>query len=93
MAYGISGNLKMAEKTFQYGVSKEPMCPSFYYDLACTYAELNDLDQSFLNPAKASQYKSNNIPGERWPDPATDPSFQRFRENKKFIEAANKFSH
>jgi len=93
MAYGLSGNLKMAEKTFQYGVSKEPTCPSFYYNLACTYAELNDLDQSLLSLAKASQYKSNNIPGEKWPDPANDSSFQRFRENKKFIEAANKFSH
>jgi predicted Zn-dependent protease len=82
----------MAEKTFQYGVSKEPTYPLFYYNLACTYAELNDLDQSLLNLAKAAQYRSNMISGEKWPEPATDPSFQRFRDNKKFIEAANKFS-
>jgi tetratricopeptide (TPR) repeat protein len=91
MAYGLSGNLKMAEKTFQYGVSKEPAYPLFYYNLACTYAELNDLDQSLLNLAKAGQCKSNMIPGEKWPEVATDPSFKRFQANKKFIEAANKF--
>jgi predicted Zn-dependent protease len=82
----------MAEKTFQYGVSREPAYPMFYYNLACTYAELNELDRSLLNLAKAGQYRSNMIPGEKWPEPTKDPSFQRFLNNKKFIEAANKFS-
>jgi tetratricopeptide (TPR) repeat protein len=91
MAYGFSGNLKMAERTFQYGIDKDPTYPLFYYNLACTYAELNDLDRALLNLAKARENKSNMIPGEKWPEVATDPSFKRFQANKKFIEAANKF--
>jgi tetratricopeptide (TPR) repeat protein len=91
MAYGLTGNLKMAERIFQYGIDKDPTYPLFYYSLACTYAEANDLDRALLNLAKAGEYKSNMIPGEKWPELATDPSFERFRENKRFIEAANKF--
>jgi len=91
MAYGLSGNLKMAEKTFQYGIAKDPSYPLFYYNLACAYAEANDLDRALVNLAKAGEYTANMIPGEKWPEVATDPSFKRFRENKRFIEAANKF--
>jgi len=91
MAYGLSGKLEMAERTLQYGIAKDPTYPLFYYNLACAYAEANDLDRALINLAKAGEYKANMIPGEKWPEVAADPSFKRFRENKRFIEAANKF--
>jgi len=91
MAYGLSGDLEMAKKTIQYGVSKDPTYPMFYYNLACTYAQLNDLEHSLLNLEKAGRYKANMISGEKWPEPAKDHSFQRFLKNEKFVEAAEKF--
>jgi len=93
LAYGLSGHLEMARDTIQYGVSKEPTYPMFYYTLACTYAKLNDLENSLLNLEKAAQYKPNMISGEKWPEPAKDHSFRRFLKNERFVEAARKFSH
>ena len=92
MAYGISGDLKNAKQTFEYGISKDPAYPMFYYNLASANAELNDLDQAILNLGTAARYKSNMIPGEGWPNPSKDSSFQRFLNDKKFIEAAKRFS-
>ena len=43
MSYGITGDLQEAKETFDYGVSKDPTYPLFYYNLACTYAEMNDV--------------------------------------------------
>src|SRR5665647_3734916 len=44
MAYGITGDLKSAEETFNYGLSKDSTYPLFYYNLACANAEKNDLN-------------------------------------------------
>src|SRR5436309_11307625 len=49
MAYGITGDLQKAKETFDYGLSKDPTYPLFYYNLACTYAEMDDA-------AKAGSY-------------------------------------
>ena len=62
MAYGISGDLKKAKDTFEYGLSKDPKYPMFNYNMACTFAEMNDVDkaisylqQAFQNSAGASR--------------------------------------
>jgi tetratricopeptide (TPR) repeat protein len=84
MAYGITGDLKSAEEVFQYGISKDPTYPIFYYNMACTYAERNDLDNTIKYLKTAFGYKQNMIPGERMPDPSKDDSFQRFMQNETF---------
>ncbi|SRR5258706_7751137 len=84
MAYGITGNLKSAEDVLQYGISKDPTYPMFYYNLACTYAERNDLDNTIKYLKTAFEYKQNMLPGEQIPNPAKDDSFQRFMQNEKF---------
>ena len=96
MAYGITGELAKARETFEYGLSKDPTYPMFYYNLACTYGELNDVDQAIANLKLAFQHKGNGIAGEPMPNPATDSSFKRFLGNERFrqtlreIEQANK---
>ena len=87
MAYGISGDLKKAKETFEYGLSKDPKYPMFHYNMACTYAEMNDVDQAIIYLKQAFEYKVNMIKGEAMPDPATDSSFQRFLKNDKFVKA------
>jgi tetratricopeptide (TPR) repeat protein len=84
MAYGITGDLKSAEEVFQYGISKDPSYPIFYYNMACTYAERNDLDNTIKYLKTAFEYKRNIIPGERMPNPSKDDSFQRFMHDEKF---------
>ncbi len=71
MAYGITGDLKSAEEVFRYGISKDPTYPLFYYNLACTYAERNDLDNTIQHLKTAFEYKQNVNPGEQMPDPKT----------------------
>jgi tetratricopeptide (TPR) repeat protein len=89
MAYGITNDLKRAEETFNYGVSKDPDYPMFYYNLGCVYAERNDMDKSMDYLRKAFALKANSIPGESMPDPRHDDSFQRFMSNERFRKFAD----
>jgi tetratricopeptide (TPR) repeat protein len=87
MAYGISKKLDAAENIFRYGVSKDPTYPLFYYNLACTYAEREDMDRAIEYLRTAYKFKNNMITGETIPDPMSDDSFQRFVGNKLFVDA------
>jgi tetratricopeptide (TPR) repeat protein len=87
MAYGITGDLKKAKETFAYGLSRDDKYPLFYYNMACTYAEMDDLDNTVTYLKRAFQYKENVIEGEHMPDPRGDDSFQRFMHNERFLAA------
>ncbi len=87
MAYGISGDLKKAKATFEYGLSKDPDYPMFHYNMACTFAEMNDEDQTIAYLRSAFKNKENMIAGEVMPNPATDDSFARFMKDEKFLNA------
>lgn len=87
MSYGISGDLKRAKETAEYGLSKEPDYPMFHYLLANTYAEMGDLDNTILYLKRAFARRKNMINGERMPDPRTDGSFTRFMKDEKFLAA------
>lgn len=91
MSYGMTGDLQKAKETFQYGVNKDPTYPIFYYNLACTYAELSDVTEARNNLKKAFEYKANVLPGENIPDPRKDDSFKKLMENKEFQELADSF--
>ena len=84
MAYGITGNLLRAKEIFEYGVSRDPTYPLFYYNLACTYAELDNLGMTKENLTRAFQYRRNMIAGEKMPDPRQDSSFQNFMQMEDF---------
>jgi len=86
MSYGMSGDLAKAKETFDYGVSRDPVYPLFYYNLACTYAEMNDLSTSLEYLKKAFEHRDSVIAGEKMPDPRTDDSFKRFRNDPSFKE-------
>jgi tetratricopeptide (TPR) repeat protein len=91
MSYGITGRLKEAIETLQYGVSRDPSYGMFYYNLACAYAEMSDLDDAIANLKMASRYRNNLNPSETMPDPWSDPSFRRFLKNARFAQAAQDF--
>jgi tetratricopeptide (TPR) repeat protein len=91
MAYGITGDLSKAKTTFEYGLSKDDSYPMFYYNLACTYAELGDLDGTLANLRLAFKYRDNMMRGEEFPDPAYDDSFKRYLKNERFIALLREF--
>ncbi len=84
MSYGMTGELGRAKEIFEYGLSKDPAYPLFYYNLACTYAEMKELDNALAYLQKAFEYRKNVLPGEKMPDPTTDDSFKRYLKNEKF---------
>lgn len=88
MSYGITGELQKAKETFEYGVSRDPAYPIFYYNLACTYAEMGDATEAGSYLRKAFEYKANLLPGESMPDPRRDDSFKKLMKNKEFKELA-----
>lgn len=87
MSYGISGDLKAAMEIFGYGISEDPEYPMFYYNMACTYGEMDNMEKAIEYLRLAFARKDNMIQGEKFPDPATDSSFARFADNEKFIAA------
>ena len=87
-AYGLAHQLERAKATFQFGITQDPAYPMFHYNLACTYAELNDLDSALGDLKSAFAYRQNGIPGEGMPDPAKDSSFERFLGDARFMSLA-----
>ena len=87
MAYGITGGIKNSMSDLEYGISKEPTYPLFYYNMACGYGELGDEDKAILWLRLAFKHKANMIPGEQFPNPETDTSFAKFRDSEKFRQA------
>src|SRR5262245_34950465 len=87
MAYGISGDIKSSFAVLDYGISVEPTYPLFYYNMACGHGELGDEDNAIKWLRLAFKYKKNMIAGERFPNPETDSSFQKFMDSEKFRAA------
>jgi tetratricopeptide (TPR) repeat protein len=89
MAYGSSGDLQKAKGVFEYDVHEDATYPMFHYNLACVYAETNDLGKALDQLKMAFQYRSNSIPGEEgMPDPAKDDSFKRYLGDPRFQSLA-----
>ena len=87
MSYGISGNLPQAKATFEYGLTQDPEYPMFFYDLACTYGEMDKMNDALGQLRLAYKYKANMIAGETLPDPLKDDSFRHFVDKEEFVKA------
>ncbi len=84
LSYGQTGNSKKEKEIFEYGLSKDPKYPLFYYNLACAWASVGNLDTTISNLKLAFENKLNAIPGETLPDPANDDRLARFRHDDRF---------
>ena len=85
MSYAFTGDLKNAKIVFEYGIENDKTYPMFYYNLACTYAEMNDLDGALKNLDLTFKFRKNLIKGETLPVPENDDSFKWFLKDEKFI--------
>ena len=85
MAYGMIGRLKEARATFEQGIEVDPTYPMFHYNLACTFADMNDLEHAMQSLKTAFRHRKNQNPGEKgFPDPRQNSSFQSFMKNDTF---------
>jgi tetratricopeptide (TPR) repeat protein len=90
MAYGMTGHLREAKATFEQGIQADPTYPMFHYNLACTFAEMNDLDHAMQSLKTAFRHRKNQNSGEDvMPDPRQNSSFQRFMKNETFRNLVN----
>ena len=87
MSYGISGDLAKCRHLYEWAVTIEPEYPMFYYNLACSFAEMGKQDDAIKNLRLAFKYKGNSIPGESVPDPRTYSSFEKYLNNPEFKAA------
>ena len=85
-AYGNSGDVKKAKEMSELALTKEPGYPSFYYTLACSYAELGDKKQALENLRQALQNKAKLFPGDALPDPKSDSSFSKYSADPDFVK-------
>ncbi|HPF41590.1 MAG TPA: tetratricopeptide repeat protein [Phycisphaerae bacterium] len=93
MAYGIRERLERARETFEYGIAEDPDYPMFYYNLACTYGEMNDLKNAIKYLKAAFERRAHLNPGERMPDPRADSSFKRFLKKSEFRETLKEIGY
>ena len=84
MAYGISGRSSDAKALLQESVRSDPGYPLNYYNLACVSADQDDKAGVLKNLSLAFQHKDQVLPGERMPDPASDPSFKKYIQDADF---------
>jgi tetratricopeptide (TPR) repeat protein len=87
MSYGISKQLDKSKAVFEYGISKDPDYPMYYYNIACGYGEQNDKANAIAYLKKAFDRKANVIKSEKMPDPLTDDSFRSFVADTTFVNA------
>ena len=90
MSYGFSGDLINARETYEWAITQEPEYPMFFFNLACTYAEMDQMGEAIRNLRLAYKYKGNKLPGENLPDPKSDPSLKKYLNNKTFIAEIQK---
>ncbi len=90
MAYEMTGRLKEATALFEQGIQADPAYPMFHYNLACTFAEMNELDHAMQSLRTAFRHRKNLNPGDQeMPDPRQSVSFQRFMKNESFLNLVN----
>jgi hypothetical protein len=86
IAYGITGDIAKSREVLQYGVSKDPDYPLFYYNLACGTADKVNMADTEKYLQLAFDRRKHVIEGEQMPDPRSDDSFQKLLLQDQFCK-------
>jgi hypothetical protein len=89
MSYGMTGKLPQAEATFVFGLTQDPEYPMFHFNLACTFGEMDKMNEALAQLRLFYKYKANMIAGETLPDPLKDDSFRNFVGKEEFVNAVH----
>lgn len=92
ISYGMSGDMTSSRKVNKEAIARDPDYPIYYYDLACADAEEGNVDAARAHLQQAFDRRRNVLPGETFPDPATDDSFAKLKDDKGFSDFVNQLS-
>jgi tetratricopeptide (TPR) repeat protein len=84
MSYGMSGDLAKSRAVNEAAIAKDPDYPLYYYNLACADAESGNAADARKHLEQAFARRGNTLPGEHMPDPTTDDSILKLKQNKEF---------
>ncbi len=87
VSYAESGNLAHAKELYDAAIKKNADYPLFYYNLACVYAEMHQLDPALTNLKKAWSLRDKMPRGQAFPDPRKDSSFRAYVNDPRFQDA------
>lgn len=86
-AYALNGEVNRSHEIVDYGIKQEPKYPMFYYIKAIAFAQEEKETDAIKYLRLAFKYKANIVPGEEFPDPETDSSFEKLQKSEKFKKA------
>jgi tetratricopeptide (TPR) repeat protein len=92
MSYGMSGDMAESRKVNEEAIARDPDYPLYYYDLACADAEEGKADAARAHLQQAFDRRQNVLSGETFPDPSTDDSFARLKDDKTFWDFVTQMS-
>ncbi len=84
MSLEITGGLDAARAIFLEAIRKDAVYPLYYYNLACADAEQGDAVNARIHLQQAFDRRENVNHGESIPNPATDTSILKLRDNHDF---------
>jgi tetratricopeptide (TPR) repeat protein len=91
-SYGMSGDMTQSRKVNEDAIVRDPDYPIYYYNLACVDAEEGKVDAARVHLQQAFDRRRNVLPGETFPDPATDDSFAKLKDDKGFSDFVSQLS-
>ncbi len=87
VSYALAGYLDQARDMYLKAIAKDPDYAMYNYNLACVYAELNDLNSALPYLKKSWEHRNTLPSGMKYPDPRADNSFKPYLNDPKFQEA------
>jgi len=87
VGFAMGREYDRAKKVYEDAIAKDPDYPLFYYNLACTYAEMGQLDPALKYLREAWKRRHNVLEGESFPDPRQDSSFAKYLNDARFQDA------
>jgi hypothetical protein len=79
-----SGDLENSRAIAGQAIASDPTYPINYYNLACSDAELSNAAGAKLHLQQAFDRRANVIPGDKMPDPTTDSSLIKLKNDPAF---------
>jgi tetratricopeptide (TPR) repeat protein len=92
MSYGISGDIDRSRKVNEAAIAHDPDYPLYYYNLACADAEEGNADAAREHLQQAFDRRHNTLPREQLPDPSSDDSLAKLKDNAPFWSLVTRIS-
>ncbi|HWR15113.1 MAG TPA: tetratricopeptide repeat protein [Terriglobales bacterium] len=89
ISYALGGELKRARDIYLEALKSDGDYAMYNYNLACVYAEMNDLNSALPYLRKSWEHRDTLPSGVKFPDPRKDDSFKAFWNDARFQKAVS----